>query len=71
MLEIARNAISLANRPCFMWVKDTGRDAQQGGSLLILILYVVLIGDGTLKISAIWNFAARSTCNFLHNRLKI
>lgn len=34
----------LANRPCFMWVKDTGRAAQQGGSFLILILYVIKFG---------------------------
>ena len=49
MLEIARNAISLAKRPCFMWVKDTGRAAQPGGSLLILILYAVKFGGALSK----------------------
>lgn len=47
----------LANRPCFMWVKDTGRAAQQGGSFLILILYAVKFGAALSEISSYAHFA--------------
>lgn len=49
----------LANRPCFMWVKDTGRAAQQGGSFLILILYAVFSSNVSLRNAKFQNIQCK------------